>query len=260
MRPLTICLVTICLLALTACGPSEKVRAGQNEADAAIAAAGLHDEVTADFSCTGPLPGAETYCDLTITVTTDDLATVEKAAEIVFSQPAESLVYYRGISYDGGLGSIDEIRAFDPYITDDMEGATVAFSSASAVRLNLVTMPSFADICDLAEDISEGYPAVSVTSGRDDDTAAYWGVEELDAGTAPLYDEACAYIHDYLGSLDSLSGFGYAKYFVGNDLLTVSMDSRTFSALAAGNQRDYAKEWFAEHPAPGALRVSVSDF
>lgn len=261
MRILTICLVPAIVLAgLAGCAPSEKVREGQSDADAKIIAAGLEDDVKARFSCTGALPWAETYCDLHLVVTTDDFATLESAAAIIFSQPALSVVNYRGISYDGGLSSLEEIRAFDPFITDDMTGGTVTFSSTSSVRIELTTMPIFSELCDLAVDVSAGFPEVSVMTARDASSGAYWRIEDLPAEKPELFDETCAYVDDYLRSLDSLGGFDSADYMASDDLVMIGFDSRTFSKDAADEQREHATDWVDSHDPPMGLSVSVSRF
>ena len=258
MRILTVCLVSAVLLGtLTGCGPGPKARAGQESADAAIAAAGMQDLVAARYSCTGPLPGSEDNCGLRIRVTTDDFSVLEEAAAIEFSESPGSTVTYRGIVYNNGLDALDEIRAFDPFITDEMAGAEVSLSSESGVRVTYESLPTLAELCETAEEISADWPSASVSSGREAKTAAYWGVEEVTAQKSALYDDTCDYFDEYLSSIDSFDGFGYLKYQVDRDRVMISGDSRTFSKAAAAKQKSNAESWIAEHELPAGLTVDL---
>ena len=258
MRILTVCLVSAVLLGtLTGCGPGPKARAGQESADAAIAAAGMQDEVAARYSCTGPLPGSEENCGLRITLTTDDFSVLERAAAIEFSESPGSTVTYRGIVYNNGLDTLAEIRAFDPFITDEMAGAEVSLSSEWGVRVTYESLPTLAEICDTAEAISADWPSASVGSGREKKSAAYWGVDEVTAEKTALYDDTCEYFDEYLASLDSFDGFGNLLYQVDRDRVLISGDSRSFSKTAAARQKSDAESWIAAHELPAGLTVDL---
>ena len=256
MRLLTLSLITLVVLGtLTACGPGPKAQAGQEKADAAIAAAGMQDQLTARYSCTGPLPGSEENCGLTVTIETNDFALLEKAAAIDFGEDYGSVVRYQGITYDNGLSALDQLQAFEPYITDEMQGAKVSLSAEHGIRLTLDGMASFQHLCDIAVDLTGGWPFASVSTGRDEKTSAYWELEQLTPEKAELFDETCAQMDDYLASIDDLSGFGYLLYQVDRDRVLVSPDTR--SEKAADAQTEYAEEWFDEHPAPAGLQLDL---
>lgn len=256
MRLLTLSLITVVVLGtLTACGPGPKAQAGQEKADAAIAAAGMQDQLTARYSCTGPLPGSEENCGLTVTIETNDFALLEKAAAIDFGEDYGSVVRYQGITYDNGLSALDQLQAFEPYITDEMQGAKVSLSAEYGIRLTLDGMASFEHLCDIAVDLTGGWPFASVSTGRDEKTSAYWEVEQLAPEKPELFDETCAQMDDYITSIDDLDGFGYLLYQVDRDRVLVSPDTR--SEKAADAQSEYAEEWFSDHPAPSGLQLDL---
>lgn len=256
MRLLPLSLIAVVVLGtLTACGPGPKAQAGQEKADAAIAAAGMQDELTARYSCTGPLPGSEENCGLKLTIETDDFAALEKAAAIDFREEYGSAVTYRGILYENGLSALDQIEAFEPYITDEMDGAKVSLSAENGIRLTLDGMTSFQHLCDIAVDLTGGWPFASVSTGRDEKTSAYWELEQLTPEKPELFDETCAQMDDYISSIDDLGGFGYALYQVDRDRVLVSPDTR--SKKAADAQSAYAEEWFDKHPAPMGLQLDL---
>ncbi len=256
MRILTLSLITVVVLGtLTGCGPGPKAQAGQQRADAAVAAAGMQDQLTARYSCTGPLPGSEENCGLTVTIETDDFSVLEQAAAIDFGEEYGSAVTYEGILYENGLSALDQIEAFEPYVTDEMTGAKVSLSAEHGLRLTLEGMASFQHLCDMAVDLTEGWPFASVSTGRDEKTSAYWELEQLTPEKPELFDETCAQMDDYLASIDDLSGFGYLFYQVDRDRVLVSPDSR--SERAADAQTEYAEEWFDEHAAPAGLQLDL---
>ena len=256
MRILTLSLITVVVLGtLTACGPGPKAQAGQQKADAAITAAGMQDQLTARYSCTGPLPGSEENCGLKVTIETDDFAVLEKAAAIDFGESYGSTVTYQGITYDNGLSALDELRAFEPFITDEMDGARVSLSAEYGIRLTLDEMPSFQHLCDIAVDLTAGWPFASVSTGRDEKTSAYWELEQLTPQKPELFDETCAQMDDYIASVDDLSGFGYLLYQVDRDRVLVSPDTR--SEKAAEQQSEYADDWFGDNPAPAGLTLDL---
>lgn len=256
MRILPLSLVAIVVLGtLTGCGPGPKAQAGQERADAAIAAAGMQDQLTARYSCTGPLPGSEENCGLSVSIETDDFAVLEEAAAIDFGEAYGSVVRYRGITYDNGLSTLDQVQAFEPFITDEMQGARVSLSAEYGVRLTLAGMASFQHLCDIAVDLTEGWPFASVSTGRDEKTSAYWELEQLTPETPALFDETCAQMDDYIASVDDLSGFGYLLYQVDRDRVLVSPDSR--SQKAADAQSEHAEEWFAENEPPTGLQLDL---
>ena len=256
MRIVTLSLVSLVVLGtLTGCGPGPKATAGQEKADAAIAAAGMHDQLTADYTCTGALPGSEENCGLTVTIETDDFAVLEEAAAIDFGETYGSVVRYQGITYDNGLSSLDQLQAFEPYITDEMQGAKVALSAEYGIRLTLHGMASFQHLCDLAVDLTAGWPFASVSSGRDDTTSAYWELEQLTPEKPELFDETCAQMDDFVASIDDLDGFGYLLYQVDRDRVLVSPDTR--KDTSAETQTEYAEQWFSDHPAPAGLQLDL---
>lgn len=256
MRVLTLSLLSIVVLGtLTACGPGPKAQAGQEKADAAIAAAGMQDQLSARYSCTGPLPGSEENCGLKLTIETDEFATLEQAAAIDFGEQYDSAVTYRGILYENGLSALDQLEAFEPYITDEMDGAKVSLSAENGIRLTLDGMASFEHLCDIAVDLTGGWPFVSVSTGRDEKTSAYWELEQLTPEKPELFDETCAQMDNYLVSIDDLGGFGYLLYQVDRDRVLVSPDTR--SEKAADAQTEYAEQWFDEHPAPAGLQLDL---
>jgi len=256
VRLLTLSLVSLVVLGtLTGCAPGPKATAGQEKADAAIAAAGMDDLLEARYSCTGPLPGSEENCGLKITLTTEDFAVVEQAAAIDFDEQPSSVVTYRGIVYENGLSSVDEMRDFEPFITDEMAGARVTLSYEYGVRVRLSSLQSFQRLCDLAVDLTTGWVAASVSTGRDEKTSAYWELEQLSAEKPALFDETCALMDDYIASIDDFDGFGYALYQVDRDRVLVSPDSR--SEKTADAQTEYAEEWFDDHEAPAGLQVDL---
>ncbi len=245
-------LVVLVLASATACaGP--RASEGQQKADAAIAAAGMQDEVSARYSCSGALPGREDNCSFTITVTTDDFSVLEKAAAIDFDEQPGDEVHYRGIEYTNILDNLDDLRAFEPSITDEMQGGSVSLSTESGVRVSLGTMPSFAAICSLATDLADDWVSVDVSTARDEKSAAYWRLEGLTAETPALFDEVCALASDYLESIDDLHGFGELHYQVDRDRVLVSFDSRVDDDV----QRDYATAWFADHDVPAGLELDI---
>ena len=256
MRILTLSLLSVIVLGtLTGCGPGPKARAGQELADAAVAAAGMQDLVSARYSCTGPLPGSEENCGLRVTVETDEFAVLETAAAIDFDETYDSVVVYRDITYDNGLTHLDEIKAFDPFITDEMHGAEVSLSTTYGIRLTLDGMASFQHLCDIAVDLTEGWPLASVSSGRDEKSSAYWGLEQLPAEKPELFDETCAQMDDYIESIDDLGGFGYLLYQVDRDRVLVSPDSRF--ETAGEEQTEYAEQWFEDHNPPAGLQLDL---
>ena len=256
MRVLTLSLVSVLVLgALTGCAPGPRAQAGQRSADAAVAAAGMQDEVTALYSCTGPLPGSEDNCGLKVTIETDDFGVLERAAAIDFDEEPGSVVIYRRITYQNGLSSLDEMRAFEPFITDEMDGANVSLSTEYGVRLRLDGMATFQHLCDLALDLTEGWAFASVSTGRDEETSAYWELEQLTPEKPKLFDDTCAEMDAYIASIDDLDGFGYLLYQVDRDRVLVSPDSRFDDA--AEKQTEYATEWFDEHPAPAGVQLDL---
>jgi len=252
--PLTLVAVVV-LGTLTGCGPGPKAQAGQQRADAAVAAAGMQDQLTARYSCTGPLPGSEENCGLKVTIETDDFAVLEQAAAIDFGEEYGSVVRYQGITYSNGLDELDQLRAFEPFVTDEMRGAQVSLSAEYGVRLTLDGMASFAHLCDLAVDLTAGWPFASVSTGRDPDTSAYWELEQLTPEKPELFDETCAQMDGFIESIDDLRGFGYLLYQVDRDRVLVSPDTRFDKP--AEKQTEYAEEWFDEHPAPAGLQLDL---
>lgn len=258
MRILTACLVSAVLLgSLTGCGPGPKAQAGQQSADAAITAAGMQDEVAARYSCTGPLPGSEENCGLRVRIATDDFSVLERAAAIDFAESPGSTIIYKGITYDNALDNLDDIRDFEPFITEEMDGAEIRLSTEDGVRLTFESLPTLAELCTTATDISTGWPSASVGSGREKKSAAYWTVEAVGPEKTAIYDQTCAYFDDYLASIDSFDGFGYLLYQVDRDRVLISGDSRSLSAAAAARQKSYAEAWIADHELPEGLTVDL---
>jgi len=241
---------------LSGCAYTAEVRAGQEKVDRAIARAGLADDVTGEYSCTGALPFQADTCSTHLDVASDDLKVLERVGEVPLLADADVDLIYRGITFHTSGSRADDVRRFEPFITNGLVGGSVTVDDNSAdVRLGAAT--GFQQICDQATNISEEWETTRVSSPRLETTHAYWEVEAVALEKPALYDSTCALLDDFVATLGVEPGFGYALYQTDRDRVLLSTDKRSFGEADATALRDRITDWVASHEIPRGLTIDV---
>jgi len=241
---------------VSGCAYTAEVRAGQEKVDRAIADAGLGGDVTGEYSCTGSLPFQADTCSTHLNVTSDDLGVLDRVGEVSVLADADVDLIYREITFHTSGSRADDVRRFEPFITDRLVSGSVTVDDDSAdVRLGAPTR--FQQICDQATILSEEWETTRVSSPRLETTHAYWEVEAVALEKPALYDSTCALLDDFVATLGVEPGFGYVLYQTDRDRVLLSTDKRSFGEADATALRHRIADWVASHEIPRGLTIDV---
>ncbi|GAA1514467.1 hypothetical protein BJ978_002202 [Agromyces terreus] len=242
--------VAVALL-LSGCVPEyfAKINAGQQRVDTEVEEAGLEASVDADYSCTGALPFTATTCRAAVTVTTDDLDVIERAAELEALRAETDgrswTVVYRGTTYWAEPDNLAQLPVVDGTLPTGVTIDRVEIGDAR-VGIALTDVTSFEQLCALGEEQTSAGIITSRVEGRTDLEVRLDAVD--DAAFADACDLGDAAI-DSLG-LSTLTRVGIGPDDAGG--LTLTIIPKTQDAL------DAAREWVAAVAIPEGVDVDAS--
>lgn len=235
-------------LGLTGCS-SVATDQGQQRIDDALTAAGLSDQVTATYSCTGALPGRVDHCNTRLQITTDDFGVVERASAVPELADARLELDYDGVSADLALVDAPILLDVLAQVPDGTALAFVDLSRPDQPHIGLADTATVAQGCALAESLLEDFTRMGVAGGVAGNELSW--VIRPSGDDSPVLDQACAVIGEFVATAD-LDGVDRIEYSTAPKAQLIEVRTSTDEAAAG------IEAWFAGRTdlAPFSVRVS----